>query len=489
MDPMTAKAIAALAKQGNVIPVFARIPSDLETPVGAYIKLASGRPYSFLLESVEGGEKLARYSFIGVDPFLVIEGRWKQVIVRQGKKERHIAASPLEFLKELFSVYQPVRIEGLPRFTGGGVGYFSYDAIRWIERVPDTRPDPIGLPECQFGLYSRIVVFDHLRQEIIVIVNVLHDSGQKGLAAKITRAQRLLKETISALQRPLRIPKPPPKKQKVRMIAEQTRPDFETMVRRAEHHIKEGDILQVVLSQRWRLNSKSDPLSVYRNLRRLNPSPYMFLLNFGDNAVIGSSPEMLVRIEDGTIEGRPIAGTRPRGKTDAEDEHLIVDLRNDEKEIAEHTMLLDLGRNDIGRVSVPGSVGVHDNMKVEKYSHVIHLVSSVKGTLKKDISALDAYFACFPAGTVSGAPKIRAMEIIDELEPTRRGVYAGSIAYLDFWGNLDSCIAIRTIVKKSQSYFVQAGAGIVADSNPTREYQETIDKAKAAVAAIRGVDI
>ncbi|HUV30440.1 MAG TPA: anthranilate synthase component I [Acidobacteriota bacterium] len=478
--------VRKLNRRANVIPVVARVPSDLETPVSAFMKLAASRHTSFLLESVEGGEKLARYSVLGYDPFLVIEGAGSQVLVRRGRQLRKFDARPHDFLRELFAVYRPVRLPGLPRFTGGAVGYFSYDCVRWMEKIPDDNADDIGLPEMMFGLYSRIIVFDHLRQEIVIIANIMHDRGEPGLVSKYREARKSVEGIVARLGRPLRrsvgrerVPRP-------RITAGCSPGEFERMVRKGKRYIKEGDIFQVVLSQRWRLDVTQSGLQVYRRLRRINPSPYMYFLKFGENAIIGSSPEMMVRVEDGVIETRPIAGTRPRGRDEREDERRIADLLSDSKELAEHTMLLDLGRNDIGRVSQAGSVAVREQMAIEKYSHVIHMVSSVTGRLKARLSPLEGHFACFPAGTVSGAPKIRAMEIIDELENRRRGVYAGSVAYLDFWGNLDSCIAIRTVVKRDDAFFVQAGAGIVADSRPRREYHETVAKASAMIEAVTG---
>jgi anthranilate synthase component 1 len=477
---------ACLNRRGNVIPVFKRIPSDLETPVAAFMKLASGRRYACLLESIEGGEKLARYSFIGFDPFLLVEGRRGETILRSGKAISRLEVPPKQFLDDLFKVYRPAKVEGLPRFTGGAVGYFAYDTVRWVENIPGNNPDEIGMPEMIFGLYTGIVVFDHLKQEILVIANILHDHGKPGLRAKYTRAVRDIDAVVRRLNSPLRHRKSRSRRASSRLTPLNTQAEYTTMVRKAKRYIKEGDIFQVVLSQRWLISADESPLAVYRRLRRINPSPYMFLLNFGDYSIIGSSPEMMVRVESGRIETRPIAGTRPRGRSDAEDDKLIADLLADEKEVAEHTMLLDLGRNDIGRVSRPGTVSVDEKMIVEKYSHVIHIVSSVSGKLQAAKSPLDGLFACFPAGTVSGAPKIRAMEIIHELEQRHRGVYAGTVAYLDFWGNLDSCIAIRTVVRKGRSYYVQAGAGIVADSKPLREFEETVAKARALIDAVRG---
>ncbi|RKX21846.1 MAG: anthranilate synthase component I [Candidatus Zixiibacteriota bacterium] len=479
--------IKKLNLKGNVLPLFKRIPADLDTPVSAYMKLTQGKRDSFLLESVEGGEKLARYSFLGFDPFLIIEGNQDTVTLKNGKQSRELDGRPDQFIKELFKFYKPVRIESLPRFTGGGVGFFAYDTIRWMEKIPDNNPDHIQFPEIRFGLFKNIVVFDHLKQEIIVVANILHDKEDSGLRDKYKQATADIDDIVKKLNSHVSN-KREIKKSKTIIKPSYTKEEFCSLVKKAKKYIKEGDIFQVVLSQRWQLNSSKDSLSVYRRLRRINPSPYMYLLNYGDDAIIGASPEMLVRVEKNVIETRPIAGTRPRGKNEQEDNVRIKDLLSDEKELAEHTMLVDLGRNDLGRVSEPGTVVLKDKMIIEKYSHVIHIVSSVVGKLKKKISPIDGHFACFPAGTVTGAPKIRAMEIIDELEKERRGVYAGTIAYLDFWGNLDSCIAIRTIIKRKNKYFVQAGAGIVADSKPTKEFKETESKANALIESIVGED-
>ncbi len=477
--------VQRLNKQGNVIPVFDRIPADLDTPVSAYMKLATGKGESFLLESIEGGEKVARYSFLGFDPFLVVEGEANRVSLRQGRQMREIETNPLEFIREMFGFYRPVKVEGLPRFTGGAVGYFGYDTVRWVEQIPDNNQDPIGLPTVHLGLYRNLVVFDHPKQDILLICNILHEQGEKGLREKYREAVGSIETFKKRLMSPLRR-KVDEKERGGKVRALYTQAEYEKMVVRAKKYIREGDIFQVVLSQRWEVASEIDPLTVYRRLRRINPSPYMFLLNMGSASVVGASPEMLARIERGTIETRPIAGTRPRGKDEQQDERLAADLLADPKELAEHTMLVDLGRNDVGRVSVPGSVAVPQQMAVEKYSHVIHLVSSVTGKVSRGVSPVEGLMACFPAGTVSGAPKIRAMEIVDELEKYRRGIYAGAVAYLDFWGNLDSCITIRTVVRKGKTYFVQAGAGIVADSKPSREFRETEAKAGALLAALTG---
>ncbi len=476
-----------LNKKGNVIPLFERIPADLDTPVGAYIKLASKHKNSFLLESIEGGEKLARYSFIGFDPFLNIQGENNQVTLSKGKVKKVVDSNPVDFIQQLFEFYKPIKIEGLPRFTGGGVGYFSYDTIRWIEDIPDDNPDDLKIPSMYLSMYRNIIVFDHLKQEILVIANILHEPGEKGLKKKYDEAAQSINANVKTLKTKTIKDKPVKKQSKI-VKADYSQKEYEAMVRKAKKYIKEGDIFQVVLSQRWRVKSNLTSLTCYRRLRRLNPSPYMFLLKFDNLSIVGSSPEMLVRVENKTIETRPIAGTRPRGKNEKDDNKYIDDLKNDEKELAEHTMLLDLGRNDLGRVCKPGTVEVADQMIIEKYSHVIHLVSSVKGIIEPNVSPIEGFFSCFPAGTVSGAPKIRAMEIIDELEKLKRGVYAGAVAYLDFWGNLDSCIAIRTLIKKDDTIYIQAGAGIVADSKPTKEFRETEAKAEVLMKAVTGED-
>lgn len=464
--------------RGNVIPLVLRMSSDLHTPVSAYLRLAAERPVSFLLESVEGGERLARYSILGFDPYCLVSAWPHGLRVREGEQTTTISGSPVAGIETLFSRFHAVRIEGLPRFTGGAVGYFGYDTVRWLERLPDRHPRPAGSPDARLGFYRHIVVFDHARQEILLIYN-LFDTGKLGdLRFEFERGRTSLERTARRLQAgsAAAAPRTPIRSNKVTSNTSRSR--FAQMVESARRYIYEGDIFQVVLSRRWETESGAKPLEVYRQLRRINPSPYMFLLQFGKEAVIGASPEMLARIEDGAIETRPIAGTRPRGRSDEEDRRLAEELLADPKERAEHTMLVDLGRNDLGRVALPGSVHVPESMLIEKYSHVLHIVSSVKGKLRPDVSPLRAMLACFPAGTVSGAPKIRAMEIIDQLERERRGLYAGCIAYLDFHGNLDSCIAIRTLVKSGRKYLIQAGAGIVADSDPQREAAETEAKAR-----------
>ncbi|HSG98856.1 MAG TPA: anthranilate synthase component I [candidate division Zixibacteria bacterium] len=496
MSVPSEKRLRELAREGNVVPLSRRIPADLDTPVSAFLKLAAKKKRAFLLESIEGGEQLARYSFLGFDPFLTVRvapprsgltAGAPEVEISEGRSRRVIGGSPLHILNELLAEFRPVAATDIPRFSGGAVGYFSYDAFRWFERVADTNPDTIGMPDCVLDFYQSVVVFDHLKQEIILISNVLTERGAGSLREKRRRAVTWLDRAQRALEEPLkRTQRAQPPQRKASLVAETSRSDFERSVRAAKRYIKEGDIFQVVLSQRWSARLALAPLEIYRRLRRINPSPYMFLLKCNESSVVGSSPEMLARIENGFIDTRPIAGTRPRGADAAEDVALAAELLADPKEAAEHTMLLDLGRNDIGRVSRPGGVRVTRNMEVEKYSHVMHLVSAVQGDIRPEVTALEGLFSCFPAGTVTGAPKIRAMEIIEELEPSRRGAYAGAVAYLDFWGALDSCIAIRTIVQHRDRIFLQAGAGIVADSRPVKEFQETEHKARALYEALTG---
>ncbi len=491
-----------LAKEGNVIPLFVRVSADLDTPVSTFLRLAKGKRYSFLLESIEGGEKLARYSFIAFDPFMRVEvsapinktddSKERQIKVICGSERETLVATPLKVINRILKRFKPVKIEGIPRFSGGAVGYFAYDTIGWIENYSDINSDEIDMPDCVLGFYQSVVVFDHLKQEIILISNILVDEpipeASLSLKEKYDSAKQWLEATEKRLLKSIskKGANTSTIKSKSKLVSLTARKDFERIVRKAKKYIKEGDIFQVVLSRRWKTKSTLTAIEIYRRLRRINPSPYMFLLQLGDAAVIGSSPEMLARIERRSIITHPIAGTRPRGANEKEDRRNEQSLIHDKKELAEHTMLLDLGRNDIGRVSKTGSVKVIRQMEIERYSHVMHLVSAVEGELPRSVTGLEGMFSCFPAGTVSGAPKIRAMEIIAELEELRRGVYAGAVAYLDFWGNLDSCIAIRTIVKQGDSLHLQAGAGIVADSVPAREYDETAHKAEVLFEALNG---
>jgi anthranilate synthase component 1 len=474
------------AKQGNLIPVYREILADMETPVSAFLKIDDGR-YSFLLESVEGGEKWARYSFLGSRPEVVVRSFGRTVeIIRHGKKEtRAFDHDPLEALRDIMTEYRPVPDPTLPRFYGGGVGFMGYDVVRFFERLPD-RPKPgLDTPDIFFMITDTLVIFDTVTHRIKVVSNAHVNGGSvaaayKQAVAKIDAIVKKLKGRgrghVARVK--ARKAKPLPIKSNF------TQPRYEQAVLKAQEYIKAGDIFQVVPSQRFERPIKTEPFEIYRALRLINPSPYMYFLRCGDTIVVGASPEVMVRLEDGRIELRPIAGTRKRGATEDEDKALERELLSDPKERAEHIMLVDLGRNDVGRVSDMGSVQVSELMVIERYSHVMHIVSNVRGRLSPGNDAYDVVRACFPAGTVSGAPKIRAMEIIDELEPTRRGPYAGAVGYFGFSGNMDTCITIRTLVIKDRTAYIQAGGGVVADSMPALEYQETVNKAKAMMRAV-----
>lgn len=491
------------AREGNLIPVYREILADLETPVSAFLKIDQGE-YSFLLESVEGGEKWGRYCFLGNSPRVIFRAKGKRVEVWEGgrlQKEREVS-DPLEALKELLAGYRPVVSEGLPRFFGGAVGYLGYDMVRFFEELPDLTEDDLNLEDALFILTDNLLIFDNMNHKIKIVHNVfLRDED---LAASYGEAIERIEETISLLKRPLDVRK---SLQKGRLGAVpylanfQSRTEgkdiqssalstqsslkvFQEAIVQAKEYIQAGEIIQVVLSQRLQMSIACDPFDIYRALRTINPSPYMFYLKFGDLKLVGSSPEVLVRMEGEVVEVRPIAGTRPRGQTESEDLALAGELMEDPKELAEHIMLVDLGRNDVGRVSRMGTVKVDQLMVIEKYSHVMHIVSNVRGQRQPDKDCFDVMRACFPAGTVSGAPKIRAMEIIEELEPTRRGPYAGAVGYFSFSGNMDTCIAIRTLVVKGQTGYLQVGAGIVADSQPDKEYEETLNKGRAMLKAI-----
>jgi len=481
------------SKQGNLIPVYREILADLETPVSAFLKIRDGK-YGYLLESVEGGEKWARYSFLGSRPSLVVKGTNEELeLIRPGHTERvKVKTDPLESLKTIMADYRPVEVEGLPRFFGGAVGYLGYDLIRSLERLPDHHHGRLDLPPVYFMVTDTLLIFDNVSQTIRVVSNAhLSGPGSRGVGGvrKVYReAVRKIEETIARLKGPIRRRKMTTdaagRRGALKVASNQKQTEFEERVRRAKDYIRSGDIFQVVLSQRFETATRSAPFDIYRALRVINPSPYMYYFQFDGLDLIGSSPEVLVRCEDRKIELRPIAGTRPRGRTDEEDRKMERELLSDQKECAEHIMLIDLGRNDVGRVSETGQIRVETLMAVERYSHVMHLVSQIEGRLSKNRDIYDVMRACFPAGTVSGAPKIRAMEIIEELEPTGRGPYAGAVGYFSFSGNMDTCINIRTIVMKDGRAYIQAGAGIVADSDPGREYQETVNKARAMLVAI-----
>ncbi len=466
-----------LARKGNVIPVYRQIPADFETPLSAYLKL-EGKGPSYLLESVEGGERLGRYSFIGSDP--------ARVISLKGKKE-----DPFLKLERTLKPYRAVDLPGLPRFCGGLVGFAGYDTVRFLEPVGPEKRDVLGVPDSVWMLSDSVVIFDHVEHQMKVVANAMIPAGpasgrRKRAEAAYRRATQRIDRMIQRLRRPLRSsPKRRPARRSAAVRSNMSPAAFVAAVRKAKQAIAQGETIQIVLSQRFETSISCPPFEIYRALRSVNPSPYMFYLNFGSFALAGSSPEILVRCEEGTVEVRPIAGTRRRGKTPAADQQIEEGLKRDPKERAEHLMLADLGRNDVGRVCEYGSVKVSDLMTVERYSHVMHLVSSVTGRLRKGKNAFDVLRACFPAGTVSGAPKVRAMQIINELEPDARGPYAGAVGYIGFNGNLDTCIAIRTVLIQGRRATVQAGAGIVADSQPRRELQETRNKAAGMLEAIR----
>ncbi len=473
------------SQKGNLIPVCKEIIADLDTPVSAYMKIGHG-PYSFLLESVEGGEKWARYCFLGCNPSTIVRTQGQSVTIEtNGETEtRNIEGeSPLSALRKILKEYEPVVDDRLPRFFGGAVGFISYDMVRFFEDLPDDTEDDLDLPDSLFVITDTLLIFDNVSHTIKIVSNAHTDQGDLDEVYKETI------EKIEKLEQLLRKPTPdlkiaPGNQGPATFESNFDKPDFLKAVQRIKEYINEGDAIQVVLAQRLKFTLGQDPFTVYRALRTINPSPYMYYLNFGDVQIVGSSPEVLVRLENGHVEVRPIAGTRPRGKDEAEDISLAEELLDDDKEIAEHIMLVDLGRNDLGRVSQTHSVEVNEQFTIERYSHVMHIVSNVRGRLKDGLDSFDVLEASFPAGTVSGAPKIRAMEIIDELEPTRRGVYAGSVGYISFNGNMDTAIAIRTLVVKGNTAYLGVGAGIVADSVPEKEFEETMNKGKALLKAI-----
>jgi len=470
----------SLARSGNLVPVSCDLPADLETPISAFLKLRNGSE-AFLLESVEGGEKVGRYSFLGVGPFLSLRAYDGRVELRGEGISEVRQGDPLAITRELLQRYRPTGMNGLPRFYGGAVGYFAYDLVRHFERLPNRPPDDLGLPTCYLVFADAVVVFDHVKHTIKIVANALVD-GDGGAAYR--QAVERVESLYARLHAPLLLPE---LAGRVDYLQQTEMPvgDFVAAVERAKEYVRAGDIFQVVLSRRFSLEVPGvDGLDVYRALRMVNPSPYMFFLDFDGVQIAGSSPELLVRLEGDLVETRPLAGTRPRGRDEAEDRRLEADLLADEKERAEHIMLVDLGRNDLGRVCRYGTVEVSELMATERFSHVMHIVSDVRGRLQPGLDAIDVLRACFPAGTVAGAPKVRAMEIIDELEPVARGPYAGAVGYVGFSGNMDTCITIRTIVMAGGRAYLQAGAGIVADSVPEREYVETVNKAKALVRAL-----
>jgi anthranilate synthase component 1 len=498
------KDFLALAREHTLVPVYRTLSADLETPVSAFLRAAWSAPECFLLESVEGGEQLGRYTFIGLTPFKRIVARGRSIAITEGRKTTRIEGDVFDVLRDALSGHRPARIAGLPPFTAGAVGYFAYDAVRLIERLPEQAKDELGIPDACLLFFDEVLAFDHVRKEIWLVATA--DVSREKPAAAYEHALRRLDRMEKRLAQPL--PKLPRSKAastgKVKVKFRTAKKDFLSAVERTKEYIRAGDVFQAVLSQRFDVEPGVDSFQVYRALRTVNPSPYMFFLRFAPEEtdarlgvargkkkapavpieLAGSSPELLVRVNQGRVEYRPIAGTRRRGATETEDRALAEEMMHDEKERAEHVMLVDLGRNDVGRVSEFGSVKVEQLMFVERYSHVMHIVSSIEGKLKPELTAVDALRACFPAGTLSGAPKVRAMEIIEELEPVRRATYGGAVLYADYSGNLDSCIAIRSMLAIGGQGYVQAGAGIVADSVPELEHQEALNKAQAMIWAI-----
>jgi anthranilate synthase component 1 len=509
----SAREFLALSRKHSLVPVYRTVTADLETPVSAFLRIASEEPEAFLLESVEGGEHVGRYTFIGVQPYKKMVARGTRITVREGRRESAFDGDIFAELKKALSGHTPARLPGLPPFTAGAVGFFAYDVVRQIEKLPTLAKDELGVPDACLMFFDQVLAFDHVKKEIhlMVTADLTREAREGAYERAVRRLNKMEKRLASAL--PVRRKKR--HEGKLRVTARTPKAAFLKAVEKTKEYIASGDVFQCVMSQRFDCVPGVDAFEIYRALRIVNPSPYMYFLRFGlegekakgekqvlrfakdDNKkkkgsqrgvttahIVGSSPELLVRVHGREVEYRPIAGTRPRSADEVEDRAMEADLRGDEKEVAEHIMLVDLGRNDVGRVSEFGSVRVKDLMFVERYSHVMHLVSSLEGKLKAEMEPIDALRACFPAGTLSGAPKIRAMEIIEELEPARRGVYGGSVLYADFSGNVDSCIAIRTLYMNGEQGHFQAGAGIVADSVPEKEFEESVNKAAAVVRAI-----
>jgi anthranilate synthase component 1 len=485
----------SLSKSHTLVPVYRTVTADLETPVSAFLRIAAEEPEAFLLESVEGGERVGRYTFIGIEPYKKMVSRGPAITIEERGKRRSFEGDIFEELKRALGGHTPATLSGLPPFTAGAVGFFAYDVVRQIERLPSLAKDELGTPDACLMFFDQVIAFDHVKKEIhlMVTADLTREKKDGAYDRALKRLNKLEKRLASALPKRARSKAA----DKLKLTARTPKAAFLKAVAKTKEYIASGDVFQCVLSQRFDCEPGVDAFEIYRALRIVNPSPYMYFLRFGMEPalgvpkgkrsvahIVGSSPELLVRVHGRDVEYRPIAGTRPRSADEAEDRAIEADLRTDEKEIAEHIMLVDLGRNDVGRVSEFGSVKVKDLMFVERYSHVMHLVSAVEGKLKAELAPIDAFKACFPAGTLSGAPKIRAMEIIEELEPARRGVYGGSILYADFNGNLDSCIAIRTLFMDGKHGHIQAGAGIVADSVAENEFAECGNKARAVVRAI-----
>jgi anthranilate synthase component I len=479
------KQFSRLAHEATLVPVVKSVTADLLTPVSAFLAVAADEPHSFLLESVERGEHIGRYTFVGARPYMRLWAQGDEIHIERGKIRQKRKGDVFATLKELLRSHRPAHIAGLPPFTSGAVGYFAYDVVRRLESIGEHAKADVPVPDCVLMFFDRLLVFDHLRHQIHIVAaaDVASESPKMAYGRALKDIAAIENRLASGL-RPGAWKKSQKKNGTLQVHSGISRERHMRNVERAKEYIAAGDIFQVVLSRRLDFQPDVAPFDLYRALRTVNPSPYLYFLRMGDMHVLGSSPEMLVRVTDRKLEYRPIAGTHPRGKDESEDHALEQKMRGDEKERAEHVMLVDLGRNDLGRVSEYGSVKVRELMYVERYSHVMHMVSALEGKLRPEFDAIDAFTACFPAGTLSGAPKVRAMQIIEELEPTRRGVYGGSVLYADFAGNIDSCIAIRTLFMKGKHAYLQAGGGIVADSDPEKEFQETLNKAQAVLRAV-----
>jgi anthranilate synthase component I len=480
------KEFLRLSRDASLIPVVKSVSADLLTPVSAFLAIAEKEPYAFLLESNERGEQVGRYTFLGTRPYMRVCAQASEVEIERGRRRETHPGNIFQAVKELLREHRPASVPGLPPFTAGAVGYFAYDVVRQLEAIGERAKDDLSLPDAELMFFDRLLAFDHLRHQIHIVAaaDVSRESPRRAYDRALRDVSALEGKLAAGLSAALWRKSAEGKRGKLKVHAGTSRERFLRSVERCKEYIAAGDIFQVVLSQRLDFTPGVEPFDLYRALRQVNPSPYLYFLRMDGTHILGSSPEMLVRVTGRKLEYRPIAGTHPRGRDEAEDQRLEQAMRNDEKERAEHVMLVDLGRNDLGRVSEYGSVKVKDLMYVERYSHVMHLVSALEGALRKDLDALDAFAACFPAGTLSGAPKVRAMQIIEELEPTRRGIYGGSVLYADFAGNLDSCIGIRTLLMQGKRAYLQAGAGIVADSDPASEFQESMNKAQALLRAV-----
>ncbi len=488
ITPATYEEFLAMAGRGTVVPLVKTVMADLLTPVSAYLRIERQSTHAFLLESIEGGEKIARYSFLGCAPHTIVRARGGEVVIEGADGSREIRKAPmLDVLRDMMRSRRPVAVPGLPPFSAGAVGYFGYDAVRWFERLPVRAKDDLEMDTAVVMFFSSLLAFDHVKHQIHIIANVFTDGVTDGeaLREKYIGACEKIARLEASLAAPVEPPPPARRAEPLQIASNMTKEHYLESIERIKEYIRAGDAFQVVFAQRFETEITTSPFQIYRALRVVNPSPYMFFLKLGgEESLLGASPEMLVRCAGRELEYRPIAGTYKRGASDSEDEALAEALRDDEKERAEHVMLVDLGRNDLGRVAEYGSVKVADLMFVERFSHVMHLVSSLKARLREGLDCFDALAATFPAGTVSGAPKVRAMEIIEDLEPTRRGAYAGSVMYFDYSGNLDSCIALRMMYSRGRKAYVQAGGGIVADSVPETEFMETVNKSRALIRAI-----